>query len=79
MSESPYWPYDTVPDADHILTSQVFLILSHAPLVRQLAEIIFNGDISLTRQDTREMSPRTVSLSSHNAIQHSELAFSKII
>lgn len=40
------------------LLSQVFLIISHAPLVRQLAEIIFQGDISLTRVDAREDSPK---------------------
>ncbi|CAH1795101.1 unnamed protein product [Owenia fusiformis] len=30
------------------LLSQVFLIISHAPLVRQLADIILNGDITYT-------------------------------
>lgn len=40
------------------LLSQVFLIISHSPLVRQLAEIIFQGDISLTRVDAREDSPK---------------------
>ncbi|XP_074647477.1 protein CLEC16A-like isoform X2 [Tubulanus polymorphus] len=33
------------------LLSQVFLILSHAPLVRQLADIIFHGDISVTSEE----------------------------
>lgn len=36
---------------------QVFLIISYAPLVRQLAEIIFQGEISLSRQ---EASPEMV-------------------
>ncbi|GAB1602331.1 protein CLEC16A-like isoform X3 [Argonauta hians] len=40
------------------LLSQVFLIISHAPLVRQLAEIIFQGNICLTRVDAREDSPK---------------------
>lgn len=36
---------------------QVFLIISYAPLVRQLAEIIFQGEISLSR---KEASPEMV-------------------
>merc|ERR1712168_1741476 len=29
------------------LLSQIFLIISHKPLVNQLAEIVFNGDLSV--------------------------------
>ncbi len=37
---------------------QVFLIITHQPLVRQLADIIFNGEID-GRQDVHE-SPQEV-------------------
>ncbi|XP_064631052.1 protein CLEC16A-like isoform X3 [Lineus longissimus] len=36
------------------LLSQVFLIMHHAPLVRQLANIIFNGDLTVSMQDPAE-------------------------
>ncbi|XP_056019536.1 protein CLEC16A-like isoform X2 [Ostrea edulis] len=49
---------DRMADRKHVssvvslfLLSQVFLIISYAPLVRQLAEIIFQGEISLSRQE----------------------------
>ncbi|CAG2208675.1 CLEC16A [Mytilus edulis] len=41
------------------LLSQVFLIISYAPLVRQLAEIIFQGDISIQQQEASSDSPQT--------------------
>ncbi|XP_052071619.1 protein CLEC16A-like isoform X3 [Mytilus californianus] len=41
------------------LLSQVFLIISYAPLVRQLAEIIFQGDISVQQQEASSDSPQT--------------------
>ncbi|CAC5424104.1 CLEC16A [Mytilus coruscus] len=41
------------------LLSQVFLIISYAPLVRQLAEIIFQGDISVQQQEASNDSPQT--------------------
>ncbi|XP_062581005.1 protein CLEC16A-like isoform X2 [Saccostrea cucullata] len=54
---------DRMVDRKHVssvvslfLLSQVFLIISYAPLVRQLAEIIFQGEISLSR---KEASPET--------------------
>ena len=41
---------------------KVFLIVKHAPLVRQLAEIIFQGDITPPPQENVENdSPRMVS------------------
>ena len=46
------------------LLSQVFLIISHAPLVRQLADIIFNGDLQVCMGDNPDTSdsPQAVSL-----------------
>ncbi|XP_053391680.1 protein CLEC16A-like isoform X2 [Mercenaria mercenaria] len=41
------------------LLSQVFLIIRHGPLVRQLAEIIFQGEVEQTRHDDQSSdSPR---------------------
>lgn len=40
------------------LLSQVFLIIKHAPLVRQLAEIIFYGDVEVTKQEPSSDSPK---------------------
>lgn len=37
-----------------LVSSQVFLIISHSPLVRQLADIIFNGDVSVCLSDEDE-------------------------
>jgi hypothetical protein len=41
------------------LLAQVFLIMHHAPLVRQLADIIFNGDLAVSMQDPTEPSATT--------------------
>ncbi|XP_071105280.1 protein CLEC16A-like [Haliotis cracherodii] len=40
------------------LLSQVFLIIQSPPLVQQLAEVIFQGDISLTRTGSQHDSPK---------------------
>ena len=48
---------------------QVFLIISYAPLVRQLAEIIFQGDISIQQQEASSDSPQTVSYNSLRLFQ----------
>ncbi|XP_041363000.1 protein CLEC16A-like [Gigantopelta aegis] len=42
------------------LLSQVFLIFHNHSLVQQLAEVIFQGDISLTRADAKHDSPKLV-------------------
>lgn len=39
------------------LLSQVFLIISYSPLVRQLAEIIFQGDVDILRLESSEEMP----------------------
>ncbi|XP_033751151.1 protein CLEC16A-like isoform X2 [Pecten maximus] len=39
------------------LLSQVFLIVSYSPLVRQLAEIIFQGDVDILRLESSEEMP----------------------
>lgn len=58
-SSCPWLKLDVYKQVPFILLFllQVFLIISYAPLVRQLAEIIFQGEISLSR---KEASPEMV-------------------